>query len=512
MKKYDIYELEFKGAEPKESEARINLHAEFKCKNKTYSVNGFYAGNNIYKIRFMPLQEGEYIWIVTGLFNDAGSFICRGISKENKGPIRTEKLHFKYDNGDKYLPFGTTVYALIHQPKILIDQTMATLKNSPFNKVRLCLFPKHYLYNQDDPELYPYRQNEDGTFNVNKPCYEYWENLESRIVELGKLGIEADLILLHSYDKWGFSSFSKEDFFIYFDYVIRRLSAFPNIWWSLANEYELCVDIKREWWDEFADYIGKKDIYHHLLSNHNIFGYWDFNNKDTTHCSIQGNLIETVPEIQKQYNKPVIFDETQYEGTISMNWGNISAAEMVHKFWTVFVSGGYCTHGETIPHDNDILWWSKGGMLLGESPARIKFLKDIIYSLPGPLTFDGYNHTQFPVKRVKYLMDNPSDIVNEKDNLIKAILNFPKDQITEILLQQKSVFGRYKDEALLYYNGNHCNKEFQLELPETGSFTVYVIDSWNMTKEKISTNASIKINTPLPGKVGMAILAIRNKK
>lgn len=32
----------------------------------------------------------------------------------------------------------------------------------------------------------------------------------------------------------------REDNLIYLDYLIRRLAAFPNVWWSLANEYDLC--------------------------------------------------------------------------------------------------------------------------------------------------------------------------------------------------------------------------------------------------------------------------------
>jgi len=35
-------------------------------------------------------------------------------------------------------------------------------------------------------------------------------------------------------------------------------------------------------------------------------------------------------------------------------------------------------HGETYKHPDDILWWSKGGVLYGESPPRIAFLKDVM--------------------------------------------------------------------------------------------------------------------------------------
>jgi hypothetical protein len=33
-------------------------------------------------------------------------------------------------------------------------------------------------------------------------------------------------------------------------------------------------------------------------------------------------------------------------------------------------------------HPSDVLWWSKGGVLRGESPARIAFLRDILSTAP----------------------------------------------------------------------------------------------------------------------------------
>ena len=50
---------------------------------------------------------------------------------------------------------------------------------------------------------------------------------------------------------------------------------------------------------------------------------------------------------------------------------------MVHRFWGGFARGGYVGHGETYLHAQDILWWSKGGLLYGQSPERIAFLRKV---------------------------------------------------------------------------------------------------------------------------------------
>lgn len=102
-------------------------------------------------------------------------------------------------------------------------ETIETLKNSAFNKIRFCIFPKHYVYNFNDPEYFPYEGtqmdssvlNEDNFMNYmgkeegnhfDKTRFNlaYFRNIEEAIKELGKLGIEADLILFHPYDRWGF--------------------------------------------------------------------------------------------------------------------------------------------------------------------------------------------------------------------------------------------------------------------------------------------------------------------
>ena len=64
---------------------------------------------------------------------------------------RSEPL-FVYDanlpvpnaDGTPFYPFGTTCYAWIHQPEALQRQTLESLAQNPFNKVRMCVFPKWY--------------------------------------------------------------------------------------------------------------------------------------------------------------------------------------------------------------------------------------------------------------------------------------------------------------------------------------------------------------------------------
>ena len=81
--------------------------------------------------------------------------------------VRAVDTHFEYEDGTIYYPFGTTVYALLYQETGVYEQTMNTLQNAPFNKIRFCIFPKHYEWNYNEPSFFPFER--DGRRWDTKP-------------------------------------------------------------------------------------------------------------------------------------------------------------------------------------------------------------------------------------------------------------------------------------------------------------------------------------------------------
>jgi hypothetical protein len=174
---------------------------------------------------------------------------------------------------------------------------------------------------------------------------------------------------------------------LYWRYIIARYAAFRNVWWSLANEYDLMRHKTIADWERFAAILCDKDCYHHLRSIHNCRPFYDYSRPWITHCSIQRQDLyksaELTGEYRRRYQKPVVLDEIAYEGNIQHGWGNISGKEMVRRFWEAACRGGYAGHSETFTHPEDVLWWSHGGELHGESPERLKFLYCILKETPG---------------------------------------------------------------------------------------------------------------------------------
>ena len=295
----------------------------FTGKHETVEADGFYDGGGIYKVRFMPSFEGEYSFSLTGSFLDKtaeGSFFVVPPSEGNHGPVHVaDTYHFAYADGTPYYSIGTTCYVWELQSDERIAETLDSLREARFNKIRFCIFPKHYDYNLGEPRSYPFEgtpmdssiltsenfnvytqgtshtagssgreencgegaTGNDWDFTRFRP--EHFRHIEECIIRLQKLGIEADLIVMHPYDRWGFSCMPEEDDGRYWQYVLARFSAYRNVWWSLANEYDLMLHKTLEDWERYASIICEKDPYHHLRSIHNCHSFYDYRRPWVTH-------------------------------------------------------------------------------------------------------------------------------------------------------------------------------------------------------------------------------------
>ena len=111
-----------------------------------------------YRVRFMPSFQGTYSFTVTSTFSQPleGTFQVTPATGQNHGMVRVANTwHLAYEDGTPYYSVGTTCYVWPWQDDAIIAQTLETLKNSAFNKIRFCVFPKHYDYNLREPRSYP---------------------------------------------------------------------------------------------------------------------------------------------------------------------------------------------------------------------------------------------------------------------------------------------------------------------------------------------------------------------
>ena len=410
VERWGLFEVSVRGTSEGNPFVERNIRATFEGMHERVTVDGFYDGDGIYKVRFMPAFEGDYAYTIEGNYGGeaaGGSFTVLSASGNNHGPVHVANMyHFAYADGTPYYSIGTTCYVWDLQPDERIAETLQALKNSAFNKIRFCVFPKHYDYNLGEPRSYPYegtpmdssvltRENfQQYTFKTEGNSFDYtrfnpahFRHVEWCIEQLQQLGVEADIIMMHPYDRWGFCTMTKEQDDLYWKYAIARFAAYRNVWWSLANEYDLFPTKTMEDWERYADIILEKDPYKHLTSIHNCRPFYNHNRPWITHCSIQRQDLyktaELVNEWRERYHKPVVLDEIAYEGNIQHGWGNISGEELTRRFWEAVCRGGYPGHGETYMNVDSVLWWSHGGRLRGESWKRFRLLHDVMLETPG---------------------------------------------------------------------------------------------------------------------------------
>lgn len=479
--------FEFSSLSPGERE-RVELPA-FRC------------GEGDYRIRFMPMREGTWCYrIHAGNRELQGEFLCTAPAEDSHGPVRTKGDGFIFDDGGRYIPFGTTCYAWINQTEKLQDETLETLKNAPFNKIRMCVFPKSMPYNNNDPQVYPFRRREDGSWDMNRPEPAFWDNLDRRISQLAELGIEADLILFHPYDRWGFAELPLEDSIVYLRYCIARLSAHANIWWSLANEYEMVRARTLEDWNRYGEILMEEDPCGHLRSIHNFLQLYP-KKPWMTHCSVQSGEIDRILVWKEEYGLPVLIDECGYEGDIEYEWGNLTGFEMVHRFWKTVCRGGFCTHGETFHREDEVLWWAKGGKLYGESAPRIAFLKELLYSLPGDWE---------PIRRrIGNPNADPRDTEQQKEEewFRERMKQYPRE-IQESFVGHTPLQISSESFRLLYL-GHARPSRMQINLPDSGNWRVEIIDIWEMTRSLLAEGVKGSFTAGLPAKEGIAVLMRR---
>lgn len=452
VERWGVYEAAFK-SETKSSNpfTDVTLKAHFQCNGTRLTVNGFYDGEDTWRIRLMPTVEGPWRYVTESNNRDLdgkkGSFKCVAPGPDNHGPVRVAKqVQFSYADGTPFFPLGTTLYNWVHRGRAMQEETLATLRANPFTKVRFMVFPKWYIYNRVEPPMFPYAKNADGTFDYMRFDPAYFQNIERCVRDLNALGIQADLILFDPYNKpdWGFGKMSPEQDDAYLRYIVTRLAPYRNVWWTMANEFDFIHPAKN--WDHIFQTVQALDPYNHLRGIHNGRVWYDHSKPWVTHVEIQDDYhtYNVALDAREKYNKPVIIEEYGYEGNNGANWGNKSGRQEMHNHWGLTMAGAYGSHGETYVHPGDILWWAVGGKLVGESPSRLGFLK-------------------------KIMTEGPYQDLEPAPSIIQNGLALAKK-------------GEY---YLVYFPEQEIKQNAELQLDGPGPFEVELIDPWLMQIYKL---------------------------
>ncbi len=505
VERWGVFEIELPGKSDGNPFVDFEIRGEFTGPGEKKCVDGFYDGDGVYKVRFMPSEEGDYSYVISGSFSDEkteGRFHVTAPTGNNHGPVHVaDQYKIVYADGTPCYPIGTTCYTFDMMDQSIVDKTYAELEKGYFNKMRFCIMPKHYDFCLFDPIAFPYEGTPmDASVLTRENFFDYWGAAEgndwdftrfnpaffrihdANVERLMKMGIEADMIVFHGYDRWGFASMTEEQNMLYVRYIAARYSAYRNVWWALANEYELLGHLKEEDWERLAAEMTSHDPYHHMISIHNCEKFYDYSKPWITHCSCQRcdhyKTTEDTDDMRLKYGKPVVWDEFGYEGDFPHCWGNFTPEEIVRRSWEAILRGGYPGHSETFLSDDGIIWWCHGNELKGDTPERFKFMREFLEDVPG---------------------------CGLKYGHLRDDVHFQWDDKVAVPLDEA-----YEGDYYFFYYSIWRPPFRQIWIDDETEFDVDIIDTYDMT---ITPAGRIRgrVEIPLPGKQYMGIRLKRVK-
>ncbi len=92
IERWGVFELELTGPEDGNPFLDVELSARFELDGRAFEPQGFYDGNGVYRIRFMPDAIGEWTYVTKSnqaeMDGKKGSFTCVEPSSGNHGPVK----------------------------------------------------------------------------------------------------------------------------------------------------------------------------------------------------------------------------------------------------------------------------------------------------------------------------------------------------------------------------------------------------------------------------------------
>ncbi len=256
---WEVSEIRLAASELPAQPADVDVSAKFEnTAGQSLEVPGFFDGGSDFVIRFTPPTPGTWNYVTKSslpeLDRKQGTISVADAADGRKGGIVVDPKHsrrFQYENGDVYYPIAFEcdwLFALdaenaddIPDTRKLVD----TLAQQGFNQVVMNVFAYDVNWAKDkqldpkyeygSPNVFPFAgsnpQPDHSKLNI-----EYFQRLDRVIDYLDQKGIAAHL-MIYVWNKevnWPAANSAADN--RYFDYVVRRYQAYPNLVWDISKE------------------------------------------------------------------------------------------------------------------------------------------------------------------------------------------------------------------------------------------------------------------------------------
>ena len=306
-------------------------------------VPGFYDGNNRWVIRFCPDIEGKWSLVTSSSEKklDARRAVLQvkpNTRKDEHGPVRVSKKYpnrFEYADGTPYFSMAFEVdwlFAPDAENEAGIPKTrklIESLKANNFNQVVMNVYAFDADWGERDkiepennyakPEVFPFLgSNENPDYSsLNLTFFQRFD----RIMELLDEQEIISHLMIYVWNKkvnWPEPE-SKADQ-LYFDYVVKRYQAYPNLIWDISKEALAYGHDDMDYITQKIRQLRRLDGHNRLVTVHDYL-YCDNYPQNVDFISIQEwkpNLYNSMLKVtQKHKDKPVInIEHGGYEKTM----------------------------------------------------------------------------------------------------------------------------------------------------------------------------------------------------
>ena len=253
---------------------------------QTNVVDGFYDGEDTWRLRYAPDEEGEWKYLLRG---EGVSILRQGVlhcgKPVGRGFIRVHPNHpyaFAQDGGTPFFPMGDTCYGLFDDSPItpeLRTEYLRARRSQKFNFVRMTIGHSEARA-AADPAFWAWGGTPQAP-DLDRFNPDFFHRFDGLMQQMRSAGMNVELILLNYYRRpfTDIQEWTRARERQWLRYVLARYAAFDHIFlWTLANEYETHPDGKYrlddpgdlQWVTDTARFIKANDPVHHLVTVHPV--------------------------------------------------------------------------------------------------------------------------------------------------------------------------------------------------------------------------------------------------
>ena len=296
VQKWEVLDINFQAKSKNTSPFTAEFSAVFTHENgKQQKVPGFFNGKNDWILRFSSAAEGNYTYVtsseIKALNNKRGKVTVTAAQINNHGGIVVnddDPQHFYYEDGTPYflLAFECDwLYALdYHNEKGLpkTEHLLNLISENGFNQIVMNVFsydvswqkdeklkqhPEHEFGGPDD--IFPFLgNNENPDYSALNPIF--FQRLDRTISMMHDKRIASHLMIYVWNKLVAWPDMNSDADNMYFDYVVKRYQAFPNMVWDISKEALYYGRADEDYIHGRIERIRENDQFNRLVSVHDF--------------------------------------------------------------------------------------------------------------------------------------------------------------------------------------------------------------------------------------------------